>query len=110
MSSEGSVLQKGDIVVFEKSKIKTIGKIEIGKIYGFETKDEFILRRIDSKSKTQISLKPDNTNFYQEELDWSEITTTWQIRSLITNNFSAHPTLNSRLQELETKIKKINLA
>lgn len=109
MSNEIGGLQKGDIVVCEKTHIKSIGKIETGKIYGFETKDEFILRRVDSISKTQIRLKPDNSSFYQEELDWPEIRMTWQVKTCITNNIGNCNTLKTKLEELETIIKKNNL-
>lgn len=109
MSGNGRGLQKGDIIICSKAKPKSIDQIDLGKIYGFETKEEFKLRRVESKSKTKIILRPENNSFYLEELDWSEIVETWQLKTSITNNFSNDPPLENRIEELESIIKKNKL-
>lgn len=109
MSGDSASLQKGDIVVCEKAMVKSIDQIELGKIYGFETQDEFKLRIVESKKKNSLILKPENNGFYNEEIDWSEILEIWQIKTCITNNFSNSFPLKRRLEELESLLKKNNL-
>lgn len=106
MNGEDGGLQKGDIVVCEKANLKSINQLEIGKIYGFESKNDFRLRRLDSYNKTTVFLKPDNSNFYSEELAWKDIEVLWQVKTSISNNISNNINLKKRIEDLENIIKR----
>jgi transcriptional regulator with XRE-family HTH domain len=96
-----------DIIVGCRPHPFNLSQTEEDHLYIFELDDGFLFRRLVSRNKTSIELKPDNTNHYKKVLGIKDIKQVWQVCLCITKNVSNRNPIETRLQRLETQFKQL---
>lgn len=101
MNNNGLGPESGDIVIAHKPEKFEIAKLEIDRVYLFETEGDYFMRRMISKSISQIVVGGTALNDYQLTLAIKEIQGVWQVASVITKNIGADNSWTAKIREIE---------
>lgn len=104
MFNGASGINTDDIVIAYKTDKFTLSEAQPGKIYLFELENDFLVRRLHSKSLSKIQLEPTNPDHYGSIVPSKAIVTIWQISRVITNNIGNTSNETTKLQALEDEI------
>lgn len=98
-------VKDGDIVIGLSTPKKAWDKIQKNGLFIAVVQQRILLRRIEKITEDAITLRPDNPNYSQEVIPFSDIKELWKIMGF----YSLHlPAQNqNRIDELETKLNQI---
>jgi len=108
MLGQGWGFATGDIVIAYQNSNLNLAKAEEGKLYLFETAEDWRLRTLTSLSKEHAVLSPWSDNFYEEKLLLSKIIAFWQVESVITKNISSSGLLQAQIDQLRSELFKLS--
>tara|TARA_R110001592_G_scaffold72390_3_gene221241 strand:+ start:147565 stop:148329 length:765 start_codon:yes stop_codon:yes gene_type:complete len=108
MLEQGMGFGAGDIVIAYKESSFNLSKTEQGKIYLFETAEDWKLRRLKSLTKELMSLSAISRDYYEEEVLLSAIVDLWQVDRVITKNISSVGAFQEQIDLLKSEILKLS--
>lgn len=108
MLNRDSGFSEGDFIIGHQPKQLNINKLELNKYYLFQTTKEFLFRKLTNKTSTHYTLSAENSNLYQIEIAIKSIVQVWQVKMVVTNNFSNTTNLDDRLTALENQISNLS--
>ena len=108
MLEQGLGFGAGDIVIAYKESSFNLSKAEQGKIYLFETAEDWKLRRLKSLTKELMSLSAISRDYYEEEVLSSAIVDLWQVDRVITKNISSVGAFQEQIDLLKSEILKLS--
>tara|TARA_R110002050_G_scaffold19734_1_gene56568 strand:+ start:46 stop:810 length:765 start_codon:yes stop_codon:yes gene_type:complete len=108
MLEQGVGFGAGDIIIAYKESSFNLSKAEQGKIYLFETAEDWKLRRLTSLKKELLSISATSRDYYQEEIPPTAIVDLWQIEQVITKNISSAGAFQEQIDLLKSEISKLS--
>lgn len=108
---DSAMLQNGigigtrDVVVGMRPDKFDVNRLEINKIYLLETSSEVLLRRVTSKSLSQVVLDAEAPSSYQITLNTKDVKAIWQVMLGCTKNIGIGNQLTDNLKDLQNEIK-----
>lgn len=109
MTSHTGGIDLKDIFIGERPKGFDIPQIEIGKVYLFELNEEHKIRRVVAKNMSQITLKGDSDDSYQENINIKKIRNVWQCSHIITNKISNQINFANEIKRLNEDVRLLKL-
>ncbi len=104
MNYNGLGPEAGDIVIGVCPDKFDVGQTESDKVYLFETSSEILLRRVVSKSLSQVVLKGASLNSYQKTFGLKDFKGVWQVEKIITKNIGSENKLSTKMREVENEL------
>jgi hypothetical protein len=108
MLEQGMGFGAGDIVIAYKGPSFNLSKAEEGKVYLFETADDWKMRRLAGSSKGLLSLSAMCRDYYEEEVLTTAIVDLWQVERVITKNISSVGAFQEQIDLLKSEISKLS--
>lgn len=102
-------LAEGDIFIGESSKDLDVSQIEVGKVYLFEFKDTYVVRKVVAKNMSQLKLQGESDLAYLEIYNLKDLTKIWRGVKVITNKFSMSQNLTNELKSLQEELRLLKL-
>jgi len=108
MQEQGVGFETGDIVIAFKPPSFSFSKAEEGKLYLFETAEDWKLRRLLTKQKDSVTLAAVSAGFYNEDLATQSIIDLWQVERVITKNISNAISFQEQINSLKSNFDKLS--
>lgn len=107
MSVLGQGAGAGDIAIGCRPEKFSNEQLEQGRLYIFETADNYYFRKLGQKSLSAYRLLALNADFYSSDIPSKTVTDVWQVCQIITKNIGNQDEVVTRLAELEKQMREM---
>ncbi|MGB6036798.1 MAG: helix-turn-helix domain-containing protein [Cryomorphaceae bacterium] len=104
---KNSKLSRGDVAICSLSDRQKPEALEVGRVYLFEFKEAFLIKKVLAKSLSKLKLGDESEFSYPKEHDTRNLVRIWEIRAVLANGVSENTFFETRLSAVEEELKII---